>query len=233
MPLLQHDRIIIKLRPGSEIRFPAQTPKDIPDIIRRIDAPPESALPASQNPLNDFDTREIDIPQRGLEAALVGIPQIDRARLARERTVEIRGRAHDDDAAEIGAVVEGGAQHGFEGGVVLLRGGAVGGAAVGEERGRVAEGLAEEGPAEIGVRGRDVAGHHRGALAAGGVERGGGVVGAVGDGGGGVVQGRGAGEGEGELAQGFGDFEDFGAVDALGVFGGGSAALGDVAGGVI
>ena len=229
MPLLKHNRIIIKLRPRSKIRFATQTPKNIPNIIRRINPSPERTLPAPQDSLHNFNAREIDIPQRRLKASLVRIKQINRARLPREGAIKIRSRAHDNNPAEIGAVVQVGAQHGLEGGVVFLGGGAVGSAAVCEEGGCVVEGFAEEGAAEINVRGRDVAGYDRGALAAGGVEGGGGVVGAVGDGGGGVVQGRGAGEGEGELAEGFGDFEDFGAVDALGVFGGGGAALGDVA----
>ena len=187
MPLLKHNRIIIKLRPGPKIRLPTQAPKDIPNIIRRINPSLERTLPALQNPLHDLNAREIDIPQRRLKAALVRIKQIDRARLAREGAIEIGCRAHDDNPAEIGAVVQVRAQHGFEGGVVFLRGGAVGSAAVCEEGGRVVEGFAEEGAAEISVRGRDIAGYHGWALAAGGVEGGGGVVGAVGDGGGGVV----------------------------------------------
>lgn len=160
---------------------------------------------------------------------MIGVEEIDRGGLAGKRAVEIARRAHDDDAGEIRPVVQIRPQHRLERGVVLLRRGAVQARAVREQFRGVGEGFAEQGAAVIHVRGGDVAGDHAGSLAAGGVERGFGVVGAVGDGGGAVVQGGGAGVGEGELAQGFVDFEDFGAVDALGVFGWGGAALGDVA----
>lgn len=143
--------------------------------------------------------------------------------------IEIGGGAEHDDAAEVGEVVNGAAQQGLEGGVVFLRGGAVGAAAVGEEFRRVFEGFAEQGAAEVDVRGGEVAGDDGGGLGAGGVGGGGGVVGAVGDGGGGVVEGGGAGEGDGEGLEGARELEDFGAVDGGGVLGGGEGAEGDVA----
>ena len=111
----------------------------------------------------------------------------------------------------------GAAQEGFEGGVVFLRGGAVGAGAVGEERGGIFEGFAEQRAAEEDVAGGHVAGQHGRCLAAGSVGGGRDVVLAVGDGGAGVVEGCGAGEEDGELAQGVVDFEHFGAVDRDGV----------------
>lgn len=111
--------------------------------------------------------------------------------------------------------------------------GAVETAAVGEEFGRVLEHGREDGAAVVDIRGGDVAGDDAGCGGAGGVGGRGGVVGAVGDGGVGVVQGGGAGEGDGEVAEGVVDFEDFGPVDALWVFGRDDAALRDVARGEV
>lgn len=230
---LRRNRIIIKHAPRTEIRHPAQRPQDIAHIVRRPDALLEDGLPPGQDALDHLDAGEVDIAERGLEAALRGVEEVEHVRRAGVGPVEVRGRAHDDDAGEVGPVAGGAAQERLERGVVLLRRGAVEAAAVGEEAGGVAEGLGEERAAEVDVAGGDVAGDDARGLAAGGVRGGGGVVGAVGLGVGAVVQRGGSREADGELPQRVVDFEDLGAVDALRVLRGGGAALRDVAGGEV
>jgi len=227
-PLPQHHRVIVERAARPKIGLAAQRTKDIANIIRSVYPSCERRVPPLQDAFHDFNPRQIDIPERGLEAPLVGIEEVDRVRFPRIRAIEIRSGAHDDDAAEVGEVVDSAAQQRLERGVVLLRSGAVNAGTVREELCGVGEGLTEERPAEVDVRGGDVAAYDAGGLAAGcvgGCLR---VVGTVGDCGGGVVQVGGAGEADGELAEGLVDFEDFGAVDGLGVFGWEGASLGHV-----
>ena len=228
-PPPDHNRIIIIDAPRPIIRHAAQTPKNIPNIIRRRHPLRKRLIPPVQNPLHHLHPRQINILNRRLKAPLVRIEEIVRRRLALVLPVEIRRRAHDDDAAEIREVVDGAAEQRFERGVVFLRRGAIQAAAVGEERGRVLERARQDGAAVVDVRGGDVAGDDAGSGGPRGVSRCQGVVGAVGDGGGRVVEGRRLREADGDVSQGFVDFEDFGAVDALGVFRGDDAALRDVA----
>ena len=54
-----------------KIRRPAQSPKNIPYIIRCIYTCSKCTIPHSQNPLHDLDPGQINIPQRRLEAALI------------------------------------------------------------------------------------------------------------------------------------------------------------------
>jgi len=227
-PLLQHHRVVVERAPRPKIRLTAQRPKDVADVIRSVHPSCERRVPPLQNAFHDFNPREVDVPERGLEAPLVGIEEVHRGGFPRVRAIEIRSGAHDNNATEIGEVVDRAAQEGLERGVVLLRSGAVDGGTVREQLGGVAEGLAEECPAEVSICGGDVAADYAGGLAAGCVGGGLRVVGAVGDCGGGVVQDGGAGEADGELAEGFANFEDFGAVDGLGVLGWEGASLGHV-----
>ena len=88
---------------------------------------------------------------RGFETALVGVEEVHGVGFPHVWTVEIGCGAEDDDAGEVGEVVDGAAEEGFEGGVVFLRGGAVGSAAVGEEGGGVFEGFGEEDAREVDV----------------------------------------------------------------------------------
>ena len=177
----------------------------------------KGGVPLIQNPLYNLHTSQIDIRNSGLKPALLGIEKVHGIRLTGIRSVKVRGRAQDDDAAEVGEVGDGTAEQGFENGVVFLRGGAVLAAAVGEELGGVLEGLAEEGAAEVDVRGRDIAANHAGGLGSGFVCFRGRVVRAVGHGVGGVVELGRLRESDRELAQVVVDFEDLGAVDVLGV----------------
>lgn len=226
--LPQHHRIVVERAARPKVGLAAQRTKDIANIVRCIHPSCESRVPSLQDAFHDSNPRQIDILERGLEAPLVGIEEVDRVRLPRIRAIEIRRRAHDDDAAEVGKIVDCAAQKRLERGVVLLRSGAVDARTVREQPRGVGEGLAEERPAKVDVRGGDVAADDAGGLAAGCVGGCLGVIGAVGDCGGGVVQVGGAGEADGELAEGFVDFEDFGAVDGLGVFGWEGASLWDV-----
>lgn len=230
---LQNDGIVIEHAPRPKIRRPPQSTENIANVIRRIDPLRERGIPPGQNPLDDLHPRQVNILDRRLKPALVRVEQIIRRRLARVWAVEVGSGAHDDDAAEVGKVVESAAEERFKGGVIFLRGGAIDAAAISEEFGRVLERGRQEGAAEVDVGGGDVAGDDAGGGGAGGIGGRGGVVGAVGHGGAGVVEGGGAGEADGELAQGVVYFEDFGAVDALRVFGGHHAALRDVAGGEV
>lgn len=152
---------------------------------------------------------------------------------ARWWAVEVRGRAHHDDPAEIREVLRRAAEEGLQTGVVFLCGGAVDPGAVGEEFCRVLEGLAQERAAVVHVRGSDVAGDDTGGRGGGGVRGDRGVERAVRGGGGGVVQGGGGGEGDGHVAQGGVDFEDFGAIDVDGVLIGGEGAQRDVSRGEV
>ena len=215
---LQNDGIVIEHAARPKIRRPSQSTKNIANVIRRIDPLRKRGVPPGQNPLDDLHSGQVNILDRRLEPALVRVEQIIGGRLAGIRPVEVGSGAHDDDAAEVGEVVERAAEEGFKGGVIFLRGGAIDAAAVGEEFGRVLERGRQDSTAKVDVGGSDVAGDDAGSGGAGGVGGRGGVVGAVGNGGAGVVEGGGAGEGDGQLAQGVVYFEDFGAVDALRVF---------------
>ena len=211
------DRRTVKHRPGPEIRLSAQRPKDIPHVITRGHPFVKGGIPSIQNPFHHLDTSQIDVRNSGLKSALLGIEEVHGISLAGIRSIKVRGRSQDDDAAEVGQVGDGTAEQGLEGGVVFLRGGAVLAAVVGEEFCGVLEGLAEKGTAEVDVRGRDIAANHAGRFGRGFVCSRGRVVGAIGHGVGGVVELGRLREPDGELAQVVVDFEDLGAVDVHGV----------------
>lgn len=227
------NRSTAKHRPWPKIRLPAQRPKDIPHIITRRDALIKGGIPPIQNALHHLDAGQIDVRNSGLKPALLSIEEIHGVGLTGIRSVKVRGRSQDDDAAEVGQFGNGTAEQGFENAVVFLRGGAVLAAAVGEELSGVLEGLAEEGAAEVDVRGRDIAANDARSLGSRFVCSRGRVVGAVGHGVGGVVELGRLREPDGELAQIVVDFEDLGAVDVHGVFCGTEGSQWHIAGGEV
>ncbi len=111
-----------------------------------------------------------------------------------------------------------------------MRGGAVSAGAIGEQPGGVLEGLGEEVAGKIVVGRSDIAFHDGRGFSTGSEGGRGGVVGAVSDGGAGVVEGGSTGEGDGGLPEGVVELEDLGAVDALWVLRRRGRALRDVAG---
>ena len=163
-PLL--NRIIIELTPRPKIRRPAQTPKDISNVIPRLDPTLKQAIPPSQNPLHDLDARQIDISNRRFEAALFGIEQVHYRRLSRIGAVEVRRRPHDDHPAEVRQVLDIPPQERLERRVVLLRRGAILPAPVCEELCCVLECFAQQRAAIIYIRRGYIAGYDARSLGA-------------------------------------------------------------------
>lgn len=161
---------------------------------------------------------------------MIGIEKVESRRFTGIRAIEIRRGPHNDNTTKVREIVDGAAKECFERGVVFLRRGAVDAGAVGEKSGGVFEGLGEEGAGEIGVGRGDVAFDDGWGIGAGGECGRGGVVGAIGNGGAGVVQGGGLSEGDGGLFECVIELEDLGAVDTLRVLRWRGRALRDVAG---
>ena len=127
------DRIIIKLRAGTEIRLATQRAKDVTDVIIRLDALVERILPPFHDPLNDMNARQINVHDCRLKGALFRPEQVRRRRFLGVRPVEIRRRAHDDDPREIHEPVHGGTEQGLQRSIIFLCRGAVHSASVGHE----------------------------------------------------------------------------------------------------
>jgi hypothetical protein len=128
------------------------------NIVRRIDTMDESRVPSLKNALHNLDASEINILDRGRESTLLGrLEEVHTRLLARVRTVEIRSRAHDDDAAEVDELGGGSAKQHLESRVILLGCGAIVACAVGDELGVVRKGFAEESAAVVDIRGCNIA----------------------------------------------------------------------------
>lgn len=146
---------------------------------------------------------------------MIGIKEIESRRFTGIRAIEIGRSPHDDDAAKVREIVDGAAKEGFERSIIFLRGGAVSAGAIGEQAGGILKGLGKEVPGEVVVGRSDIAFDDGRGASAGREDGRGGVVGAVSDGGAGVVEGGSTGEGGGGLFEDVVELEDLGAVDAL------------------
>lgn len=134
--------------------------------------------------IHDLDPRQVDVRDGRLECTLLGVHQVEQRRLPCVRSVEVAERPHDDDPTEVDFLMKCAAEEGLERGVVFLSGGTVDAGPVREEFGRVVEGLAEYETTVVHVRGRHVALDDLGPSLGCCLD----VVGAVGLGGGTIVQ---------------------------------------------
>lgn len=203
-------------RAGTKIRRPAQRPEDVADVVRRLDALLEDFVPVAQDAMDNGRAGQVDVLDGGHEAALVGVEQVVEIREAWVGAVEVRGRAHEDDAREVDGAADGGSDHGLERCVVFLRRHAVHGRAVREERRRVLEGFTQELSGEVHIAGRGIAGDDSRGSDGGSVTRLAGirVMCTVGLGRRGIVQLGSLCKANGQIAQCLIDLEDFGSVDA-------------------
>lgn len=84
-----------------EIRNPSNRPKNIPDIISRLDPLCKRPLPLPHDPANDLPPGKIQIPHGGVERVRFLEEEVVIGRYLRWRAIEIRGGPHDDDAGEV------------------------------------------------------------------------------------------------------------------------------------
>lgn len=208
------DRLAVRETARAKVRLAAQGAEHVTNVVGGVDAGLEGRVPPVQDALDDLDAGEVDVVNGRVEAALVHDEQVVVRGHARRGAVEVGGGAHDDDAGEVDEALDGGADHGLERGVVLLRRGAVVAGAVGPERRGVVEGVGEQAARVVHVAGGRVAEDDRGGLGAGGVLAG--VPRAVGGGDRVVGQVGLGGEAVGQLAQVVVDLEDLGAVPLAG-----------------
>ena len=163
-------------------------------------------MPLFQYPLHHFDPGEVDVFKRGLKTPRI-TEQISCGSLAGKRAIKIRGRAHDDNTAEVDKMVDGATEERFKRGVILLLCGAIYARSICEKLGGVFKSLAKDSAAEIDVRCCRVARNNPRRLTSGGVGRGCSIVSAVSFGGGRVVQLCGFGEFDCNVAESLIDLE--------------------------
>ena len=103
--LLQNHRVIVECAARAEVWLASQGSKNIANVVRRIDSFCESRIPFIKYTFHNLYTCKVDIVDGWVKAALVGVEEVDRIRLARVGAIKIGSGTHYYDTAEIGKVV--------------------------------------------------------------------------------------------------------------------------------
>lgn len=86
----QHSTLTACQAPGSEVRFPAEAPENVPDVVRRGHALLEPAVPQTQDSVDDLDAGAVQVVEGDVEPILVEDREVLIRGHVRGGSVEVR-----------------------------------------------------------------------------------------------------------------------------------------------